>query len=149
MDLICTVINEGNIRIDNIDLILNERDLSIGSILTLEPGDEETLTLAGLDIEENTSFTVTARGVTYQGEDVEFVSAPYEITIGGDETPQEPTQNPKISFLKKLLWVVAGLALATVGGMIYLLRDLKRGSKGKKKGKTNKAGVRRRNPNHR
>ncbi|HHZ14151.1 MAG: hypothetical protein ACOX1R_10140 [Caldicoprobacterales bacterium] len=149
VDLICTVINEGNIRIDNIDLILNERDLSIGSILTLEPGDEETLTLAGLDIEENTSFTVTARGVTYQGEDVEFVSAPYEITIGGDETPQEPTQNPKISFLKKLLWVVAGLALATVGGMIYLLRDLKRGSKGKKKGKTKKAGVRRRNPNHR
>jgi hypothetical protein len=148
VDFICTVINEGDVRIDNIDLILNERELSIGSILTLEPGDEETLTLAGLNIEEDTSFTVTAKGVTYQGEEVEFVSSPYEITIGGDELPQEPTQNPKISFLKKLLWVVAGLALATVGGMIYLLRDLKRGNKKNPKGKTKKAGVRRRKPKH-
>lgn len=144
VDLICTVINEGDVKIDNIDLVLNERELGIGSILTLESGDEETLTLPGLDIGEDTSFTVTARGVTYLGEEVEFVSAPYEITIGGDDIPEEPIKNPKISFLKKLLGIIAILGVATVGGMVYLLRDLRRGGKKKTVGGGSKQRARKR-----
>ena len=102
IDLVCTVINEGDVKIDNIELILNERSLYIGSILTLEPGDQETLTLPGLSIEEDTSFTVTAKGITYDGQEVEFTSESYEIKIGEEIPEEDKTENPKLSFLKKL-----------------------------------------------
>jgi hypothetical protein len=144
VDLVCTVINEGDIRIDNIELILNERELNIGSILTLEPGDQETLTLPGLNIEENTTFTVKAKGITYDGDEVEFLSEPYEIQIGVD-MPEEPKENPKLSFLKKLLGVVIALALATAGGIVYLIYDLRRGDKKKAGGS---ARIRKKNTRH-
>lgn len=147
VDLICTVINEGDIKIDNIELILNERSLYIGSILTLEPGDQETLTLPGLSIEEDTSFTVTAKGITYDGQEVEFTSEPYEIKIG-EEIPEEKAENPKLSFLKRLLGVVIALAIATAGGMVYLIRDLRRGDKKKVTGKK-KVRIRRKKANNR
>lgn len=147
VDLICTVINEGDIKIDNIELILNERSLYIGSILTLEPDDQETLTLPGLSIEEDTSFTVTAKGITYDGQEVEFTSEPYEIKIG-EEIPEEKAENPKLSFLKRLLGVVIALAIATAGGMVYLIRDLRRGDKKKVTGKK-KVRIRRKKANNR
>ena len=145
IDLICTVINEGDIKIDNIELLLTERELNIGSILTLDPGDQETLTLPGLNIEEDTSFTVRARGITYDGQEVEFLSEPYEIMIGADiPEDEEKVDNPKLSFLKKLLAVIVVLAIATAGGMVYLIRDLRLGDK-KKVRKRRK--VRRKNAN--
>lgn len=141
VDLICTVKNEGDIRIDNIELVLNERDVNIGSILTLEPGAEETLTLSGVDIREDTSFTATAKGITYDGQNVEFSSEAYEVKIGVDES-DEQKENPKLSFLKKLLGVVISLAVATAGGIVYLIIDLKRGGKNKI-GKKKKIRIRR------
>ncbi|NLY61995.1 MAG: hypothetical protein GX054_10915 [Clostridiales bacterium] len=144
VDLVCTVINEGDIKIDNIELILNERTLYIGSILTLEPGDQETLTLPGLSIEEDTSFTVTAKGITYDGQEVEFTSEPYEIKIGEDIPEEEKAENPKLSFLKKLLGVIIALAIATAGGMVYLIRDLRKGGKKEPKG-TKRVKTRRKN----
>lgn len=145
VDLICTVINDGDIKIDNIELVLNERDLNIGSILTLEPGDQETLTLPGVTIEENTSFTVTARGITYDGQEVEFTSQPYEVEIG-EEVPEEQVSNPKLAFLKRLLGVVVALAIATAGGIIYLIRDIKRG--GKRKVRIRRIRRKNKNANH-
>jgi len=147
IDLICTVVNEGDIKIDNIELILNERSLYIGSILTLEPGDQETLTLPGLSIEEDTTFTVTAKGITYDGQEVEFTSEPYEIKIG-EEVPEEKTENPKLSFLKRLLGVVIALAIATAGGMVYLIRDLRRGGQ-QKSTRKKKIRIKRKNANNR
>jgi len=146
VDLVCTVINEGDIKIDNIELILNERSLYIGSILTLEPGDQETLTLPGLSIEEDTSFTVTAKGMTYDGQEVEFTSEPYEIKIGEDIPEEEQAENPKLKFLKRLLGVVIALAIATAGGMVYLIRDLRRDGKKKVAGKK-RIRIRRKNAN--
>ena len=128
VDLLCTVTNDGDSKIDNIELILNEREINIGSILSLEPGDQKTITFPGLDIEEDTSFTVTAKGVANDGEEVEFTSDAYEIIIGG-EAEEEPVKNPKLVFLKNMLWVLAFLIIATVGGIIYLIRDVKRGGK--------------------
>ncbi|HZJ83766.1 MAG TPA: hypothetical protein VFD57_08170 [Clostridia bacterium] len=130
VSILCTVINEGDMKIDNIELTLNERELNIGSILGLEPGGEETLTLPGISIEENTTFTVTARGFTYDDQEVQFVSDPYEVQIGEDILEEE-VENPKLKFLKNVLWVIGGLILATVAGMVYLILDLRRGGKKK------------------
>ena len=144
VDLICTIKNEGDVKIDNIELVLNERELNFGSILTLESGEEETITLPGLSVEEDSTFTVTVKGITYKGEEVEFTSEAYEIRMG-ENIPKEPVKNPKLDFLKKLLGIVLVLVVATIGGLVYLLRDLKRG-KIKKKSGPKKPWLRRKSP---
>ena len=138
VELICTITNDGDVTINNIEAVLKERDMNIGSILTLEPGEEKSLTLSGIGVDEDETFTAIVKGRTEDGEEVEFTSAPCKVTIRKEEpAEQEDKQdggnNNKLAFLKNVLAVIIVLILLTAAGLIYMIRDLGKGKRRAKK----------------
>lgn len=133
VDLICTISNDGDVTINNIEAVLKERDINIGSILTLEPGEEKSLTLSGISVDEDETFTAVVKGYTEDGEEVEFVSAPCKVTVGGQLDGEQGGRNSKLAFLKNVLAVIIVLILLTASGLIYMIRDMGKGKRRIKK----------------
>lgn len=138
VELTCTILNDGNVKINNIEVVLKERDMNMGSVLVLEPGEEQSLSLSGIEVDEDESFTVVVTGSTEEGETVEFTSPPCEVTIGeetgdSDEEQKRSGESSKLTFLKNLLAVIIVLILLTVAGLVYMVRDLGKGKRRAKK----------------
>jgi len=138
VELVCTIKNDGDVTINNIEAMLKERDMNIGSILTLEPGEEKTLTLSGIGVEKDETFTALVKGRTEDGEIVEVSSSPCQVKIERNDLPKDEeqktnTENSKLAFLKNVLAVIIVLILLTAAGLIYMIKDMgKRNKKAKK-----------------
>lgn len=125
----CTVKNDGGASLKNIEIFIEdsvkERNVAMGSMLVLDPGDEQTFTLPHLSVEETSSFVVVVKAEDQEGNDLEFRSQSFEVTVGmADESQDESgLSSGKVTLLKVALTVVIFLIILVSGTLIYMVRD--------------------------
>lgn len=125
VEVICTVINDGDIELNNIEVFIKERDIPMGSVLTLSPGQEETFRLPQLGVEETESFTIVVKAEDQEGNDYEFTSEPFEIVVGleGLDDEEDAGSRGRVAVLRTILIVIILLIILTAGALLYVLRD--------------------------
>jgi len=125
----CTIKNDGEVALKNIEVsiedLANERNIGMGSMLVLGPGEEQTFTLSHLSVEQTGSFVVVVKAEDEEGNDLEFKSQQFEVTVGvTDEAEDQGGSNSgKATILKVVLTIVIFLIMLVAGTLIYLVRD--------------------------
>ncbi|MBM7582575.1 putative membrane protein [Caldicoprobacter guelmensis] len=125
----CTIKNDGGVALRNIEVfiedLIKERKVGMGSALVLNPGEEKTFNLPYLSVEETSSFVVVVKAQDQEGNDLEFRSQQFEVTVGVTDKAQNPggLDSGKVAILKTALTVVIFLIILTSGMLIYLVRD--------------------------
>ncbi len=124
VELLCTVRNDGEVTLNNVEVILKERNIPMGSVLELNPGDEETFKISQLGMEETESFTIVVKAQAQQGNYVEFSSEPFEIIVGGEDAQGDSASDTgKAMLLKTVFIVIIFLIILTAGVLLYMVRD--------------------------
>ncbi len=125
VEVTCIIKNDGDIVLNNIEVFIRERNISMGSVLALSPGQEETFTLSHLGVEETETFTVLVKAEDQEGNNYEFTSLPFEVTVGLQEEEEEEYtgRNGRAAVLRTVLIVVLFLIVLTAGVLFYILRD--------------------------
>ncbi len=120
----CVIKNDGDVVLSNLEVFIKERNIPMGSVLTLSPGQEETFTLSHLGVEETETFTVLVKAEDPEGNALEFTSQPFEITVGLQESQEGGRDSEgKITLLKTVLIVVIFLIVLIAGALLYIVRD--------------------------
>ena len=120
----CVINNDGDVVLSNLEVFIKERNIPMGSVLTLSPGQEETFTLSHLGVEETETFTVLVKAEDPEGNALEFTSQPFEITVGLQESQEGGRDSEgKITLLKTVLIVVIFLIVLIAGALLYIVRD--------------------------
>lgn len=125
----CTVKNDGEIGLQNIEVFIEDsvkgRNLGMGSLLVLEPGEEQAFTLPHLNVEQTSSFVVVVKAEDEEGNELEFRSRSFEVKVGvaAEETDQRGSDSGRIGLLKVVFTVVIFLIILTAGTLLYLVRD--------------------------
>jgi len=91
VSITCTVSNIGQIELQNLVVRLPERDIVLGSVLTLNPGEEKTLTYDRLVPGELGSITAQADAVLPNGDLITVMSDPLVFGEAGAEPDTSPS----------------------------------------------------------
>lgn len=120
----CTVQNIGQMDLKNIEVRLTERDIVMGSILSLKPGESETLTYEKLVIGDLSAITARVDAVLPTGDVVTLMTEPLSLAAetaqptpapDGTETPDGPKEGRGILLPVLIVVIVLGLgALAVI-----------------------------------
>lgn len=125
----CTIKNDGGVALKNIEVFIEEltkeRKIGLGSLLVLNPGEEKNFNLSHLSVEETGSFVVVVKAQDQKGNDLEFRSRQFEVTVGvtDEAQPTRDLDSGNVTLLKVALTVVIFLIILTSGTLIYLVRD--------------------------
>lgn len=91
VSITCTVRNTGQIEFSNMSARLIERDIVLGSILTLDPGEEKVLTYDRLVTGDLTEVTAQVDAVLPDGDLITVMSEPLVFSGEGDEPDATPS----------------------------------------------------------
>jgi uncharacterized membrane protein len=125
----CTIKNDGGVALKNIEVfiedLVKERNIGMGSMLVLNPGEEQMFSLSYLSVEQTSSFVVVVKAEDEEGNDLEFRSQHFEVAVGVTDGAQNRhgSDSGKVTLLKVALTVVIFLIILTAGTLIYLVRD--------------------------
>jgi len=126
----CTIKNDGEVELKNIEVFIEDpakgRNIAMGSLLVLGPGEEQTFTLSHLSVEQTSSFVVVVKAEDQEGNELEFRSQNFEVTVEMpvDEKNQLGLDSGRmIGLLKVAFTIVIFLIILTAGTLIYLVRD--------------------------
>lgn len=126
VDVEAAIRNEGDVALKGIEIVLKERDLTIGSLNELNPGEQHVFELTDLDIELSQSLTVVVRAEDAQGNKLEFESTPVEVSVE-QRTPSlgltQAAEQARGSFLRTIFGIIIILGILTAGALIYFLKS--------------------------
>ena len=107
--------NTGQEPLSSLVLTLMERDMVIGNNLTLEPGEEKTIPVPALRVEETETFIVEANGLGADQQKFTIKSQPLTITFS------ESSLSGQFSVLRVILIVIILLSIFVIGALVYTL----------------------------
>lgn len=126
VDLECIVKNEGNVVLRNVEIVLKERDLTIGSLAEFNTGEQHVFELSDLRTELSQSFTVVVRAEDTEGNEFLFESDPIEITVE-QRSPSlgfaQAAEEARGSFLRTIFGIIIILGILTAGALIYFMKS--------------------------
>jgi len=117
--------NEGLVPLQNIEIVLKERNLIFGSLLSFAPGEQQVFELPALSLEESMIFTVLVQGEDDEGNTYVFESSPLEIRVGNLEPSlgiSQAAEDARASFLRTIFGIIIILAILTAGTLIYFIK---------------------------
>ena len=117
MELECIVKNTGREPLYNLVFTLQDRDMVIDNISVLEPGEDKTILIPALQVDETETFVVEASGIGADGETFTAQSQPLTIEVGGGGL------SGKFSVLRVILIIIILLCVLVIGVLVYILRD--------------------------
>lgn len=133
VELECIVVNTGQEPLYNLVLTLLDRDMTIGSLSVLEPGEDKTFTIPAVLVEETETFVVEANGLG--GDQQKFTAKSQPLTI----EVAESGLSGKFSILRVILIVVILICVLIIGVLVYTLRGSLRFPFRRKKNKTTRS----------
>ena len=117
VELECIVKNTGREPLYNLVFTLQDRDMVIDNISVLEPGEDKTILIPALQVDETETFVVEASGIGADGETFTAQSQPLTIEVGGGGL------SGKFSVLRVILIIIILLCVLVIGVLVYILRD--------------------------
>lgn len=117
VELECIVKNTGREPLYNLVFTLQDRDMVIDNISVLEPGEDKTILIPALQVDETETFMVEASGIGADGETFTAQSQPLTIEVGGGGL------SGKFSVLRVILIIIILLCVLVIGVLVYILRD--------------------------
>ncbi|WP_129722969.1 COG1361 family protein [Xylanivirga thermophila] len=123
VELECTIRNENDIPIKNVEIILKERDLVLGSFVEIGAGEQQIVKSPPIEVDQTEKFTVILKAKDTMGGAIEVSAKPINITIGKDSNKlDEKDPYGKAVLLKNILIVIILLTIFAVGMLIYVLK---------------------------
>jgi len=126
VDLESIVKNEGNVVLRNVEIVLKEKDFTIGSLAEFNTGEQHVFELADLRIELSQSLTVVVRAEDAQGNKLEFESTPVEVYVE-QRSPSlgltQAAEDARGSFLRTIFGIIIVLGILTAGALIYFMKS--------------------------
>jgi len=126
VDIESIVRNEGNVVLRNVEAIIKEKDLRIGDLSELKPGEQHIFESSDIGIELSQSLTVVIRAEDEQGNNFEFESSPVEVSVA-QLSPSlglaQAAEQARDSFLRTIFGIIIILAILTAGVLIYLMKS--------------------------
>jgi hypothetical protein len=116
VELECIVKNTGKEPIYNLVFTLMDREIIIDNISILEPGEDKTILIPALQIDETETFVVEAKGIGADGEEFTAASQPLTIEIG------ESGLSGKFNILRVVLIIIILICVLVIGVLVYTLR---------------------------
>jgi hypothetical protein len=126
VDIEAIIRNEGDVALKEVEVVLKGRNLTIGSLNELNPGEQHVFKLTDFDIELSQTLTVVVKAVDAQGNKLEFESAPVEVSVERLSPSLGLTQaaeQARGSFLRTILGIIIILGILTAGALIYFLKS--------------------------
>jgi len=121
-----TIKNESSILLRNIEVIVKETDLNMGSLTELKPGDDHTFNISDVNIDLSQNLTVLVKVEDEQGNEYIFESMPSQVQVGQRDASLElvqSTEEARESFLRTIFGIIIILAILTAGFLIYALKN--------------------------
>lgn len=126
VDIEAIIQNDGNVDLRNLEIILKERNITIGSLNELKTGESQAFELADYEVDLSQSLTVLVRAEDTEGNLVEFESIPVDVTVDLLSPSLGLTQaaeDARASFLRTVFGVIIILVILTAGALIYFLKS--------------------------
>lgn len=116
VELKCIVANTGQEPLFNLVFTLLDRDMAIGNISMLEPGEDTTISIPAFRVEETETFVVEANGIGDDQQKFTAKSEPLTIEVA------ESGLSGQFSILRVILIVVILICVLIIGVLAYTLR---------------------------
>lgn len=126
VDMEFVVRNDGNVALKNVEIILKERNLTVGSLSEMLPGEQQLFELSDLEVDLSQSFTASVKSEDEQGNELVFESNPVNVSVEQRNASLGLTQaaeGARASFLRSVLGIIIILGILTLGGLIYFLKS--------------------------
>jgi len=126
VDVESIIRNEGNVVLRNVEVMLQGKDLRIGSISEFKPGEQQMFESSDIMIEMTQSLTVLIRAEDENGNEFEFESTPVEVSVE-QISPSlglaQAAEGARGSFLRIIFGIIIILAILTAGTLVYLMKS--------------------------
>lgn len=121
----CLIKNIGSGSLKNVEVLLKDRDIVLGSFVELAAGSEETIRSTALDVNETTTFRVVVKGINSVGNRVEYTSGPLTVEVGKATEDDDGKRDGKLAILKTVMAVLTLLIIFVAGTLIYTAKNPK------------------------
>jgi len=118
VELECVIKNTGREPLYNLVLTLMDRDMIIDNISVLEPGEDKTISIPAIQVDETETFVVEANGIGADGEKFTAKSQPLTVEVGNGSG-----LSGKFNILRVVLIIIILICVLVIGVLVYTLRD--------------------------